>query len=116
MLDDPAVGGGIQHVANCLAPYLKLSDRNDHLLIDYAQKLDNGAVFKRLGFLAEQNPTTSELVQHCLTRLTKGTDKLDSALKCTRLITKWRLWVPPSWVPGARMIDKREIIDTATTL
>ncbi|MGH8551442.1 MAG: hypothetical protein ACRERU_23110, partial [Methylococcales bacterium] len=55
-------------------------------------------------------------VQHCRTRLTKGTAKLDSALKCTRLITKWRLWVPPSWVPGARMIDKREIIDTATTL
>ena len=99
MLDYPALGGGIQHVADCLTIYLKCSDRNEDLLIAYAERLGNGAVFKRLGFLAEQNLATSGLIQQCRTSLTKGTAKLDPTLKCTRLITKWRLWVPPSWVP-----------------
>ena len=102
MLDDPALGGGIQHVVDCLAVYLKRSDRNDDLLIEYAEKLGNGAVFKRLGFLAEKHATTSELVERCQTRLTKGNAKLDPALKCTRLVSRWRLWVPPNWVPGRR--------------
>ena len=34
MLDEPALGGGIRHVSDCLAAYLKRSDRNDRKLID----------------------------------------------------------------------------------
>ena len=97
MVNDPDLGGGIQHVADCFAVYLKRLERNDGLLIEYAGRLRNGAIFKRLGFLAEQHPTTSELVQNCQARLTKGNAKLDPALKCTRLISKWRLWVPLRW-------------------
>lgn len=99
MLDDPALGGGIQHVADCLAAYLKRSDRNDKSLIDYAERLGNGAVFKRLGFLAERHPHTADLANECRARLTTGNAKLDPALACTRLISKWRLWVPQSWLP-----------------
>ena len=98
MLDDPAMGGGIQHVADCLAVYLKRSDRNDDALIEYAERLCNGAIFKRLGFLAENHRSASLLVEDCRTRLTKGNAKLDPALKCARLISRWRLWVPLSWV------------------
>lgn len=100
MLNDPAVGGGIQHVADCLAAYFKHSDRNDKLLITYADKLGNGAIFKRLGFLAEQHTATEELVQNAMKRLTQGNAKLDPALPCKRLISKWRLWIPHHWVSG----------------
>lgn len=100
MLDIPALGGGIQHVADCLEVYLNQPGRNDELLVEYAERLGNGAVFKRLGFLAEQHPGALVLAQKCQARITKGNAKLDPALPCIRLITKWRLWVPSSWAPG----------------
>ena len=100
MLDEPSIGGGIQHVADSLAVYLKCPDRNDEMLIDYAKALDNGAVFKRLGFLAEKYPNTEVLTDACLKHMTKGNAKLDPALKCPRLVSKWRLRVPPNWITG----------------
>ena len=53
MLDNPDLGAGIQHVADCLTTYFDRKDRDDDKLIAYADRLGNGAVFKRLGFLAE---------------------------------------------------------------
>ena len=104
MLNEPALGGGIQHVQDCLNAYFKRSDRKDELLIDYADKLGNGAIFKRLGFLAERKLAGSQLAEQCLARLTKGNAKLDPLLECPRLVSKWRLWTPQSWV-AARAHD-----------
>lgn len=100
MLNDPALGGGIQHVADCLNAYLKKPDRDDKLLIEYGDRLGNGAVFKRLGFLIERALDASNLADECRARLTKGNAKLDPLLECPRLISKWRLWIPQSWVAG----------------
>ena len=97
MLDDPALGAGIQHVADCIAAYFDRRDRDDDKLLTYADRLGNGAVFKRLGFLAERGSDGSELVAACQERLTQGNAKLDSALPCRRLITRWRLFVPDGW-------------------
>lgn len=104
ILDDPALGGGIQHVSDCLSNYLTSRNRDDATLIGYASRLGNGAVFKRLGFLAERHPDGATLVEPCRERLTKGHAKLDPALESPRLITRWRLRVPETWV-GA---DKRD--------
>jgi predicted transcriptional regulator of viral defense system len=100
VLDDPALGGGIQHVSDCLDAYFKRGDRDDQKLIAYAERLANGAVFKRLGFLSERHPTAAKLAASCRSRLTTGIAKLDPALTCPRLITKWRLRIPQSWVQG----------------
>ena len=100
MLDEPSIGGGIQHVDDCLAAYLKRADQDDETLIDYAKALDNGAVFKRLGFLAEKYPNTEVLTEACLKHMTKGNAKLDPVSKCPRLISKWRLRVPPNYTTG----------------
>jgi len=97
MLDDPAAGGGIRHVADCLNAYLKRSDTAPETLIDYAGRLGNGAVFKRLGFLAERAGVAERLVKACAENLTKGNAKLDPALPCPRLINRWRLWIPDAW-------------------
>ena len=56
MLDDPAIGGGIRHVADCLAAYFEREDASSDDLLEIADRLGNRAVFKRLGFLAERLP------------------------------------------------------------
>lgn len=54
-------------------------------LIACANRLGNGAVFKRLGFLAER--ARARRRPHCSvqSRLTKGYPKFDPGLKCTRV-------------------------------
>ncbi|MCK1448842.1 type IV toxin-antitoxin system AbiEi family antitoxin domain-containing protein [Bradyrhizobium sp. 48] len=101
MLDEPALGGGIQQVSDCLDVYFKRSDRSDQKLIEYGDQLGNGAVIKRLGFLAEGRDDSAALIELCRARLTAGNAKLDPALNCKRLISRWRLLIPPSWAPGA---------------
>lgn len=96
MLDDPAVGGGGQHVADCVAAYFAHDDRDDGALTEYADLLGNGAVFKRLGFIAEQH-AEGHLVDASTNRLTGGYAMLDPALPCTVPIARWRLRIPPSW-------------------
>lgn len=98
MLSDPKLGGGIRSTADMFSNYLKSENRNIELLIEYAKRIDNGAVFKRLGFLLERfAPDQTSAINECKSRLTKGYVKLDLALKADRLITRWRLWVPESW-------------------
>jgi predicted transcriptional regulator of viral defense system len=101
LLDDTAVGGGIQQVTDCLCEYFKRKDRDDRLLIEYGERLGNGAVFKRLGFLAEQRGEKT-LAEACRDRLTKGTVKLDPMLDCPNLVTRWRIWVPVRWKEEVR--------------
>lgn len=97
MLDDPAIGGGIQHVSDCFAEYLRRRDCDPRMLLEYADRLGNGAVFKRLGFLAEWHGDGDALIDAARARLTKGNAKLDSSLDCTKLVTRWRLRVPDTW-------------------
>jgi predicted transcriptional regulator of viral defense system len=100
MLDDPTLGGGIRHVADCLKVYCARGDRSDQKLIQYGERLGNGAVFKRLGFLAERLPDGATLAELCRARLTRGNSKLDPALDGKRLISRWRLFIPQSWSRG----------------
>jgi len=100
MLDDPAIGGGIRHVAECLAAYVEREDASGDELLEIADQLGNRAVFKRLGFLAERLPGQQDLAAACRERLSQGTAKLDPSAPCSRLVTRWRLWVPPSWSQG----------------
>lgn len=100
IIDDPAIGGGIQHVADCVVTYLRREDRDDERLVDYGIRLGNGAVFKRLGFLVEQTPDGAELASRCHKHLTGGHAKLDPGQDGERVISKWRLHVPDYWTGG----------------
>jgi predicted transcriptional regulator of viral defense system len=99
MIDDPSLGGGIQHVADCFATYLRREDRDDEKLVEYAVCLGNGAVFKRLGFLAEHaaNGAGAALASRCEDHLSGGHAKLDPGQDNPHLVTKWRLRVPQRW-------------------
>jgi len=98
MLTDPKLGGGIRPTVDMFLSYLKSENKNIQLLIDYAKRLGNGAIFKRLGFLLERYaPEQKAALNECKTQLTKGNVKLDPTLQADKLITRWRLWVRESW-------------------
>jgi predicted transcriptional regulator of viral defense system len=77
-LDSPSLGGGARHCAEILEAYL---DQHDwHQLVLYGDRLGNGAVFKRLGYMVEAAELgTPELARECRVRLTGGVALLDPA-------------------------------------
>jgi predicted transcriptional regulator of viral defense system len=97
MIAAPVIGGGIDQVADCLTTYLSSKTGDRDLLIRYAGLFANGAVFKRLGFLAETLLHDQKLADSCRARLTQGYARLDPALSTPKLITTWRLWIPARW-------------------
>ncbi len=98
MLYDPFLGGGIRSTKDMFINYLRSENKNLDLMIEYAERLGNGAVFKRLGFLMEIiAPDEMDVIDKCRDRLTAGNTRLDPKLKSTKLITRWRMWVPENW-------------------
>jgi len=98
MLVNPVFGGGIRSVTDILGNYLGSENKNLDRLIEYGERLGNGAVFKRLGFFLERiAPDEDKAIEKCYRRLTAGNAKLDPKLNNVRLITRWRLWVPENW-------------------
>ena len=98
MLVDPVFGGGIRSVKDMLVNYMWSENKNLEQLIEYGERLRNGAVFKRLGFLLEKTaPDKTRIIEQCRKRLTAGNTKLDPKLNNDKLITRWRLWVPENW-------------------
>lgn len=103
MMADPALGGGIRHVAEMLASLLHDQPKEGAKLTDYAAKLGIGAVYKRLGFLLQRDhPDQIALIAACQANLSAGYAKLDPSLPADRLITVWRVWVPTNELREAK--------------
>ncbi|MFH0837675.1 MAG: hypothetical protein V1880_00195, partial [Patescibacteria group bacterium] len=67
---------------------------NPDLLLEYALKYKRGAVFKRLGFLAEKlnAPVSKEWLNSCQNHISKGISNLDpDGPKSGSIIIKWNL-------------------------
>ena len=99
LLADPALGGGLRAMVDVLRAYLDSKEfRNLKLLLEYAERLENGAVFKRLGYLLERYaPIETDAIAFCRARLSQGNAKLDPVLPPKKLATAWRLWLPEGW-------------------
>lgn len=98
MLSDPQLGGGIRSTVDIFTNYLKSEKKDLALLLSYAGRLGNGAVFKRLGYLLERTaPNDLEIIAQCRAKLTTGNVKLDPKLPADKLVTRWRLWVSSQW-------------------
>ena len=93
MLDDPAIGGGIRHVAEVFDAYFRREHRNDDKIIAYADRLGNHTVMKRLGYLIETLKIDAvTLLGACLDRRSLGLSKLDSSSKSQgRILKRWGL-------------------------
>lgn len=98
MLNDPALGGGIRPTVDVFRSYINSQHFDIKLMINYASKMRNGAVYKRFGFILERMlPAEKEAISACQKAITKGNAKLDPNLPAERLITKWKLWIPENW-------------------
>jgi len=103
ILDVPALGGGIRHVAQVVRAYFASEHRNDKHLVEYGQRLGNQTVFKRLGFLAERLAIEApDLLAECRRARTAGYARLDpSGPARGRLTSRWGLQLNVE-VPGGR--------------
>jgi len=98
MFDDPSIGGGIRSVIDFFQQYLSSPHFNSEILFEYASKMNNKTIFKRLGFvLSKINPNATALIEHCKQNISQGNTQLDPHLEGTRLLKKWRLWIPESF-------------------
>ncbi len=98
MLDRPEVGAGISMVNEFLQNYYHSKYVNEDLLFEYAQKLGNKTILKRLGFLTERlYPSKQSFLEKCHKRISKGYAQLDPHQKSVLLSTKWKLWIPKAW-------------------
>jgi len=93
LLDDPRLGGGMRHISEVLATYFRSDHRNDGELLSFAERLGNGAVFKRLGYLLETLDIASpKLATACRERMTGGVSDLDPSGPQTGSIDRrWRV-------------------------
>jgi predicted transcriptional regulator of viral defense system len=77
ILDAPRIGGGIRHAAEILEAYLDDHHGGGHL-VEYALRLGNRAVLKRLGYLLETlGRDEPELIAACRAQLSSGIALLD---------------------------------------
>lgn len=98
MFDEPAIGGGIRSVIDFFQQYLASPHFNADILLEYAAKMNNKTIFKRLGFvLSKISPSSTALIDRCKQNISQGNSQLDPDLKGVRLIKKWRLWLPESF-------------------
>lgn len=93
LLDDPAIGGGLRQVGDVLATYFASADHYDALLLDYAKRLGNRAVYKRLGYLAEiLGLGDPSLIEACRSRISSGVSLLDPGAEPRGpIVTRWNL-------------------------
>jgi predicted transcriptional regulator of viral defense system len=93
LLNDPAVGGGIRHGAAVLLEYWAGEHCDEGLLADYAHRLGNRTVYKRLGFLLEHLAIEApKTIQTCLDNLSTGISTLDPTVQRKgRIVKRWNL-------------------------
>jgi predicted transcriptional regulator of viral defense system len=101
MLDDPSIGGGIRPTVDYFQKYLSSSHCDLNILFQYAEKMKNKSIFKRLGFiLSKIKPQEEQWIAYCLGCLSQGNSQLDPTSKGKRLVKKWKLWVSEGFEGG----------------
>lgn len=95
ILDDPEIGAGGRHAIDIIKTYLQHKEANLEMLYQYAEKLNHGAIFKRLGFLIEKLVSPSEpLLERLLSKIKTGIILFDpNGPNSGPIITKWGIRV-----------------------
>jgi len=93
LLDDPALGGGIRHVTEIVKSYFASDHRDDRRLCDYARRLGNRTVWKRLGYLLEDlSIDAPDLIETCRKNISSGISLLDPrGGRKGRSLKRWNL-------------------------
>jgi predicted transcriptional regulator of viral defense system len=95
VLDAPVLGGGGRHTLDIVRSYWARSDADPKRLLDYAERLGRGTVFKRLGLTAERaGKVDAGWLRLCRDHLSAGVSLLDPAGPPRGpIVSRWRLRV-----------------------
>jgi len=93
ILSEPAIGGGIRHVAQVVKEYFSSEHRDDNKLLNYISWLKNRTLCKRLGYLLERFQIDApKISKYCEDNVSTGYSKLDPTLKVKgKLSRRWNL-------------------------
>lgn len=95
------MGGGIHHVDQCLRAYLSSDHYNEVKLLEYAEKQNNGALFKRLGYLLSlMDNKNSGLISYCKNHITKGISSPGTRLQGRKIYYRMGLKHPQELARG----------------
>jgi len=99
MFNKPDIGGGIRPTVDIFQQYIDSEHCNLKLAIEYAEKLENKTIFKRLGFILETYHSSNKaVIKECQKRISEGYSKFDPSLNNDRIITRWKLRIPSNWI------------------
>lgn len=95
VMDVPESAGGALHAADILRAYFDSEHSDEQQLLSHGERLGRGALFKRLGYLAERDGLGSAaFIEACHERVSKGVSLLDPTLSDEgRIVSRWRLKV-----------------------
>lgn len=103
ILSDPELGGGGRHTMDIVKTYLQKKDASPELLWQYAERLNDGAVFRRLGFIGDVIARLpASWLDKCEAKVKTGIIKFDPAGPNSGSIhTKWgiRVNLPSGDIP-----------------
>jgi predicted transcriptional regulator of viral defense system len=93
ILDAPEMGGGGRQMIDIVRAYWSRREADPRILLEMAQRLGRGTVFKRLGFTMEKFGRVEERwLSACREHLSAGVSLLDPAGPARGpIITRWRL-------------------------
>lgn len=94
--DMPKFGGGGRHMVDVVRAYWRSEHADPNKLLEYARRFDRGAVFKRIGFLAEKFGVglSAAWIDECRALITRGVTDLDpDAPHEGPIATRWNLRV-----------------------
>lgn len=93
ILQTPELGGGIRHALDVVRNYWRSEHADPRRVLEYAEQLGRGAVFKRLGYTAEifASPT-ARWTARCRPGMSAGVSRLDpSGSNRGQIVSRWRL-------------------------
>jgi predicted transcriptional regulator of viral defense system len=90
-MDDPLTGGGFLQAIDVFKNYMRSNLKKSDVLSEYATRLGNKAVFKRLGYLCELLfPDEMSLIHAAKNNVSSGYSKLDPTGPATGVhVRKW---------------------------
>ena len=96
--DDPVSGGGMRVTEDFFLEYWQSDYKNIDLLMQYAKRMKNRTIFKRLGFLLEvRNLGTLRVIESLRKNISSGYSEFDPSMKGKHFLRRWNLKLSSSW-------------------
>jgi predicted transcriptional regulator of viral defense system len=98
ILDDPKLVGGMTVVYDIFSEYVETEYCDFNILINYAERMNNKTILKRLGFMIDVKLNEMpEEFSDIKEKISSGYSNFDPIVNGKLIVEKWKLKVPVSW-------------------